>query len=72
MIFFIHICNNTVHQNIIYYLFKFIFLQNGAEFNYFSRNLKQVQAHKVSHLKEFIPKAFPNAKQVNFYLLLYS
>ena len=41
-----------------------VLIKNGAEFNYFSRNLKQVQAHKVSHLKEFIPKAFPNAKQV--------
>jgi DNA ligase-3 len=35
--------------------------KNGTSFNYFSRNLKQVQPHKVSHLKEFIPKAFPNA-----------
>jgi DNA ligase-3 len=38
--------------------------KNEAVFNYYSRNLKQVQPHKVAHLKEFIPKAFVNAKQL--------
>lgn len=38
--------------------------KNGSVFNYYTRNLKQVQPHKVAHLKEFIPKAFENAKQL--------
>lgn len=31
------------------------------QFKYFSRSLKPVLPHKVSHFKEFIPKAFPHA-----------
>jgi len=38
--------------------------KNGQNFHYFSRNLKQVQPHKVQHLKEYIPKAFPNANDL--------
>lgn len=38
--------------------------KNGTQFNYFSRNLKPVQPHKVSYLKEYIPKALPSAKQL--------
>lgn len=38
--------------------------KNGYNFHYFSRNLKQVQPHKVQHLKEYIPKAFPNANDL--------
>ena len=33
--------------------------KSGNSFTYFSRNLKEVPPHKVAHLKEFIPKAFP-------------
>ncbi|WAR14439.1 DNLI3-like protein [Mya arenaria] len=32
--------------------------KKGSEFQYFSRSLKPVLPHKVSHFKEFIPKAF--------------
>ena len=32
--------------------------KQGDQFKYFSRSLKPVLAHKVSHFKEFIPKAF--------------
>ncbi len=38
--------------------------KNGSEFNYFSRNLKQVPLHKVEHLKQYIPKAFPFANDL--------
>jgi DNA ligase-3 len=38
--------------------------KNGSEFNYFSRNLKQVPLHKVEHLKQYIPKAFPFANEL--------
>lgn len=38
--------------------------KDGPKFNFFSRNLKSVQPHKVSYLKEYIPKAFPNADKL--------
>lgn len=38
--------------------------KDGPKFDFFSRNLKSVQPHKVSYLKEFIPKAFPNADKI--------
>ncbi|KAL6733318.1 hypothetical protein Aduo_003972 [Ancylostoma duodenale] len=31
----------------------------GASYSYFSRSLKPVQHHKISHLEKFIPQAFP-------------
>ncbi|CAH2085383.1 unnamed protein product [Euphydryas editha] len=31
----------------------------GKEFKYFSRALKPVMAHKVSHFKDYLPQAFP-------------
>lgn len=33
--------------------------KQGAEFKFFSRNLKPVVDHKIKQLKEFIPRAFP-------------
>ncbi|KAK2581838.1 hypothetical protein KPH14_002304 [Odynerus spinipes] len=33
--------------------------KRGNEFQYFSRSLKPVLAHKINHFKEYIPKAFP-------------
>ncbi|GIY07413.1 hypothetical protein CEXT_237982 [Caerostris extrusa] len=33
--------------------------KRGQEFSYFSRSLKPVMPHKVAHLKDYIPKAFP-------------
>ncbi|VDN12143.1 unnamed protein product [Dibothriocephalus latus] len=38
--------------------------KKGAHFSYFSRSLKAVPDHKVEHLKEFIPKAFPSANDL--------
>ncbi|XP_029643692.1 DNA ligase 3 [Octopus sinensis] len=38
--------------------------KNGSEFRYFSRSLKPVQPHKVSHFKDFIPKAFPGGNNL--------
>ncbi|WKX95485.1 hypothetical protein Q1695_012163 [Nippostrongylus brasiliensis] len=31
----------------------------GSSYSYFSRQLKPVQHHKISHLEKFIPQAFP-------------
>ncbi|XP_063827368.1 DNA ligase 3 [Ostrinia nubilalis] len=33
--------------------------KQGSEFKYFSRALKPVMPHKVSHFKDYLPKAFP-------------
>lgn len=33
--------------------------KKGTEFKYFSRSLKPVMPHKVSHFKNFLPQAFP-------------
>lgn len=33
--------------------------KQGNEFKYFSRSLKPVMPHKVSHFKDYLPKAFP-------------
>nr|CDS32321.1 DNA ligase 3 [Hymenolepis microstoma] len=38
--------------------------KHGDKFVYYSRSLKPVQPHKVEHLKEFIPKAFPGANDL--------
>ena len=38
--------------------------KNGPDFNYFSRNLREAEACKVEHLKELIPRAFPNDRQL--------
>ncbi|KAH1028379.1 DNA ligase 3 isoform X2 [Dendroctonus ponderosae] len=38
--------------------------KHGNEFKYFSRSLKPVMPHKVAHFKEYIPKAFPHAKDL--------
>ncbi|CAH0399223.1 unnamed protein product [Chilo suppressalis] len=35
--------------------------KRGSEFKYFSRALKPVLPHKVSHFKDYLPKAFPEA-----------
>ncbi|KAH8414519.1 hypothetical protein KR215_007882 [Drosophila sulfurigaster] len=35
--------------------------KQGAEFKFFSRNLKPVMVHKIKQLKDYIPRAFPGA-----------
>lgn len=57
-------CTNGIYAEIKYDGERLQVHKNGANFTYFSRNLKQVQPHKVAHLKEFIPKAFPNANSL--------
>ena len=56
--------------NVFFFTFLLLFLEikydgervqlhkQGTEFKYFSRSLKPVMGHKVSHFKDFIPKAF--------------
>ncbi|KAL2713181.1 DNA ligase 3 isoform X1 [Vespula squamosa] len=34
--------------------------KKGSEFQYFSRSLKPVMAHKIRHFKDYIPEAFPD------------
>ncbi|XP_037975732.2 DNA ligase 3 [Plutella xylostella] len=38
--------------------------KKGHEFKYFSRSLKPVMAHKVSHFKDYLPKAFPKGEDL--------
>lgn len=38
--------------------------KSGTDFSYFSRSLKPVLPHKVSHFKDFIPLAFPHGKDI--------
>ncbi|XP_049862584.1 DNA ligase 3 isoform X3 [Schistocerca gregaria] len=38
--------------------------KRGDDFKYFSRSLKPVMPHKVSHFKDYIPEAFPHGKDV--------
>lgn len=35
-----------------------------SEFKYYSRSLKPVMSHKIQHFKDYIPKAFPHAKDL--------
>ncbi|GAB1605965.1 DNA ligase 3 [Argonauta hians] len=38
--------------------------KDGTDFRYFSRSLKPVLPHKVSHFKDYIPKAFPTGNNL--------
>ncbi len=57
-------CPNGIYAEIKYDGERLQVHKSGNKFEYYSRNLKPVQAHKVAHLKEFIPKAFPNANDL--------
>lgn len=57
-------CPNGVFAEIKYDGERLQVHKNGSSFSYYSRNLKAVQPHKVEHLKEFIPKAFGEAKSL--------
>ncbi|XP_054719212.1 DNA ligase 3-like [Uloborus diversus] len=38
--------------------------KRGQEFSYFSRSLKPVMPHKISHFKNYIPQAFPHGNNL--------
>jgi DNA ligase-3 len=57
-------CPNGLYAEIKYDGERLQVHKNNAKFSYYSRNLKEVQAHKVEHLKEYIPKAFATASQL--------
>lgn len=51
-------CPNGLYAEIKYDGERVQLHKKGSEFLFFSRSLKPVSAHKVQHLKDFIPKAF--------------
>ncbi|XP_060578412.1 DNA ligase 3-like, partial [Ruditapes philippinarum] len=53
-------CPNGFYAEIKYDGERVQLHKKGSDFQYFSRSLKPVLPHKVSHFKEFIPKAFPS------------
>lgn len=57
-------CKNGILAEVKYDGERLQVHKNGDKFDYFSRNLKKVSEHKSSYLVEYIPKAFPNAKQL--------
>ncbi|RNA36306.1 DNA ligase 3, partial [Brachionus plicatilis] len=57
-------CKNGILAEIKYDGERLQLHKDGSKFDFFSRNLKAVQPHKVSYLKEYIPKAFPNADKI--------
>ncbi|KAH9631095.1 hypothetical protein HF086_000138 [Spodoptera exigua] len=52
-------CRNGMFSEIKYDGERVQVHKKGNEFKYFSRALKPVMAHKVSHFKDYIPQAFP-------------
>ncbi|XP_053379767.1 DNA ligase 3-like [Mercenaria mercenaria] len=52
-------CPNGFYAEIKYDGERVQLHKKGSHFQYFSRSLKPVLPHKVSHFKEYIPKAFP-------------
>ncbi|KAK4882679.1 hypothetical protein RN001_005998 [Aquatica leii] len=57
-------CPNGMYAEIKYDGERVQLHKSGADFKYFSRSLKPVLSHKVSHFKDFIPKAFPYANDL--------
>lgn len=57
-------CKNGILAEVKYDGERLQVHKNGDKYQYYSRNLKQVSDHKSEHLKEYIPKAMPNAKQL--------
>ncbi|KAI4486329.1 hypothetical protein M0802_012348 [Mischocyttarus mexicanus] len=53
-------CSNGMLSEIKYDGERVQVHKKGCEFQYFSRSLKPVLAHKIRHFKDYIPKAFPN------------
>ncbi|GLV41237.1 DNA ligase 3 [Carabus blaptoides fortunei] len=57
-------CPNGMYSEIKYDGERVQVHKQGSEFKYFSRSLKPVMAHKVNHFKDYIPQAFPHAKDL--------
>ncbi|KFM79410.1 hypothetical protein X975_04361, partial [Stegodyphus mimosarum] len=57
-------CPNGLYVEIKYDGERIQVHKKGTEFSYFSRSLKPVMQHKVQHLKDYIPKAFPHGNNL--------
>ncbi|KAG5892484.1 hypothetical protein JTB14_015394 [Gonioctena quinquepunctata] len=57
-------CPNGMYSEIKYDGERVQVHKHGSEFKYFSRALKPVMPHKIQHFKDYIPKAFPHAKDL--------
>jgi len=53
-------CPNGMYAEIKYDGERVQVHKQGSKFDYFSRSLKPVQAHKVSEIKDYLPKACPS------------
>ncbi|XP_013192403.2 DNA ligase 3 [Amyelois transitella] len=54
-------CPNGMYSEIKYDGERVQVHKKGDDFRYFSRALKPVMPHKVSHFRDYLPKAFPEA-----------
>ena len=57
-------CPNGMYSEIKYDGERVQLHKKGSEFKYYSRSLKPVLPHKVSHFKEYIPQAFPQSEDL--------
>ncbi|XP_023023992.2 DNA ligase 3 [Leptinotarsa decemlineata] len=57
-------CPNGMYSEIKYDGERVQVHKQGSEFKYYSRALKPVMPHKIQHFKDYIPKAFPHAKDL--------
>ncbi|XP_073971011.1 DNA ligase 3 isoform X2 [Rhodnius prolixus] len=57
-------CPNGMYSEIKYDGERVQVHKQGKTFKYYSRSLKPVMAHKVKHLQEYIPQAFPHGKDL--------
>ncbi|XP_066998316.2 DNA ligase 3 isoform X2 [Anabrus simplex] len=57
-------CPNGMYSEIKYDGERVQVHKQGSEFKYFSRSLKTVMPHKVNHFKDYIPQAFPSAREL--------
>ncbi|XP_069690726.1 DNA ligase 3 [Periplaneta americana] len=57
-------CPNGMYSEIKYDGERVQVHKKGNEFKYFSRSLKPVLPHKINTFKDYIPKAFPYAKDL--------
>ena len=57
-------CPNGMYSEIKYDGERVQLHKRGDEFKYYSRSLKPVLPHKVSHFKDYIPEAFPDGSDL--------